>query len=142
MDYNPEKKEIITDREIGELDKFAIEFLQILEKYADYVIISGYVSILLGRTRATEDNIYHDATYGLHMDTSGNNLPIKIDGSAIYLMPKGNVGIGTTNPQDTLNVVLSRVTAASFFDHPDYDFIPLQPWLGRHHLRRLTPCMD
>lgn len=55
MEYNAERREIITDREIGELDRFATEFLQILEKYVDYVVISGYVSILLGRTRATED---------------------------------------------------------------------------------------
>ena len=39
----------------SELDKFAVEFLRILEKYAEYVVISGYVSILLGRTRSTED---------------------------------------------------------------------------------------
>jgi len=55
MEYNAERMEIITDREIGELDRFAIKFLQVLEKYAEYVVISGYVSILLGRTRATED---------------------------------------------------------------------------------------
>ena len=29
--------------------------LLILQKYADYVIVSGYVSILLGRTRGSED---------------------------------------------------------------------------------------
>ena len=55
MEYNAERMEIITDREIGELDRFAIKFLQVLEKYAEYVVISGYVSILLGRSRASED---------------------------------------------------------------------------------------
>ena len=55
MEYHSEKKEIITHRILNELDQFAIEFTQILEKYMEYVIISGYVSILLGRTRATED---------------------------------------------------------------------------------------
>lgn len=49
------EREIKLDRELSELDKFAIELLSILEKYAPYVIISGYVSILLGRTRATDD---------------------------------------------------------------------------------------
>lgn len=39
----------------SELDKFVIRFLRVLEKYTDYVVISGYVSILLGRSRATED---------------------------------------------------------------------------------------
>jgi predicted nucleotidyltransferase len=46
---------IILKRIPSELDKFAVEFLKILEKYSDYVVISGYVSILLGRTRSTED---------------------------------------------------------------------------------------
>ncbi len=46
---------IILKRIPSELDKFAVEFLSILEKYAEYVVISGYVSILLGRTRATDD---------------------------------------------------------------------------------------
>lgn len=46
---------IILDRIPSELDKFAVEFLRMLEKYTDYVVISGYVSILLGRTRSTED---------------------------------------------------------------------------------------
>lgn len=43
------------DRELSELDKFALNFLRILEKYTEYVVISGYVAILLGRTRATDD---------------------------------------------------------------------------------------
>lgn len=49
------KGEIKLERELSELDKFAIDFLSILEKYTDYVVISGYVAILLGRTRATDD---------------------------------------------------------------------------------------
>ena len=49
------EREIKLDRELSELDKFAIKFLSILEKYTDYVVISGYVAILLGRTRATDD---------------------------------------------------------------------------------------
>ena len=55
MIYNKEKKEIISERELNDLDKFALEFTNIIKKYTDYVIVSGYVSILLGRSRATED---------------------------------------------------------------------------------------
>ncbi len=55
MQYNKEKKEIKLDRELSKLDKFALKFTKILEKYVGYVIISGYISILLGRARATED---------------------------------------------------------------------------------------
>jgi len=50
-----DKNTIKLDRELNELDKFVISFIKILEKYTNYVIISGYVSILLGRSRATED---------------------------------------------------------------------------------------
>ncbi len=46
---------IILKRVPSELDVFSVEFLTILQKHVDYVVISGYVSILLGRTRATDD---------------------------------------------------------------------------------------
>ena len=55
MEYNIDKKEIIINRKLNELDKFVIEFVEIVRKYMDYIIISGYISILLGRSRATED---------------------------------------------------------------------------------------
>lgn len=43
------------DRELSELDKFAIAFADAIGKFTKYVIVSGYVSILLGRARASED---------------------------------------------------------------------------------------
>jgi hypothetical protein len=46
---------IFLDREMSELDKFAVSFSSVLEKMTPYVIVSGYVSILLGRSRASED---------------------------------------------------------------------------------------
>jgi hypothetical protein len=52
MEYNSTKKEIKLDRRINELDKFVIDFCSLLDKY---VLVSGYVSILFGRSRATED---------------------------------------------------------------------------------------
>lgn len=56
MEYNEKKREIYSDKVINELDKFVIDFVDILEKLKiDYVIVSGYVSIVLGRSRATED---------------------------------------------------------------------------------------
>jgi len=55
MEYNKDKREIKLDRELSKLDKFVLDFIKVLEKHIDYVIISSYVSILLGRTRATED---------------------------------------------------------------------------------------
>ena len=55
MKYNKVKREIILNRKLSELDEFVLDFLKILEKHVDYVVISGYISILLGRSRATED---------------------------------------------------------------------------------------
>lgn len=43
------------DKILNDLDRFVLKFVKILEKHADYVIVSGYVSILFGRSRSTED---------------------------------------------------------------------------------------
>lgn len=52
MQYFEEKKEILLDKELNNLDKFVLDFVDLLD---DYVIVSGYVSILFGRSRMTED---------------------------------------------------------------------------------------
>ncbi len=46
---------IIIERDLNELDLFAKDFLEVLKKHSDYLVVSGYVSISTGRTRATED---------------------------------------------------------------------------------------
>lgn len=50
-----DKKTIKLDKVMNELDKLVLRFVKILEKHTDYVIVSGYVAILFGRSRATED---------------------------------------------------------------------------------------
>jgi len=55
MKYDDKAKEIVLNRELSNLDKLVLNFVKILEKYTDYIIVSGYVSIILGRARATED---------------------------------------------------------------------------------------
>ncbi|MBU5688714.1 MAG: hypothetical protein KQA41_00585 [Candidatus Aenigmarchaeota archaeon] len=56
MEMIYEKNRIfLKNKKINNLDKFVIKFVKILEKYTRYVIVSGYVSILFGRSRATED---------------------------------------------------------------------------------------
>ena len=47
--------EIELEKVINELDKFVFSFLDILEKETAYVIISGYLPILFGRPRSTDD---------------------------------------------------------------------------------------
>ena len=50
-----DKNTIKLNKIINELDKFVLDFIRIIEKYANYVIISGYISILFGRARSTEN---------------------------------------------------------------------------------------
>ncbi len=52
MEYSTKDKTIFLNRELNELDRFVIDFTSLLERY---VVVSGYVSILFGRSRATED---------------------------------------------------------------------------------------
>ena len=50
-----DEKSIKLDRELNELDLFVLDFVKILESHAKYVLISGYVALLFGRSRTTED---------------------------------------------------------------------------------------
>ena len=50
-----ENKTVIGDKVISKLDKFVLDFIRILEKHVKYVIVSGYVAILFGRNRTSED---------------------------------------------------------------------------------------
>lgn len=52
MEYDKDKREIHFDRKMNNLDKFVFDFVSLLE---DYVLVSGYISIITGRSRATED---------------------------------------------------------------------------------------
>ncbi len=47
--------EIIINRELSELDRFVLDVIGIVERHTRYVIVSGYVTILFGRSRGTED---------------------------------------------------------------------------------------
>jgi len=50
------KGRIVFNRELSELDKLVLKFVKILDNAKiDYVIISGYIAILFGRSRNTED---------------------------------------------------------------------------------------
>jgi len=55
MQFEIKDNKLKIDKTITKLDEFVIDILEQIEKYTDYVIISGYVSIFFGRARATED---------------------------------------------------------------------------------------
>ena len=73
------KKTIRISKVINELDRFVLDFVKILEKHTKYVIVSGYVSILFGRARATEDvdifikDLNRDKFKKLYSDLMHNN---------------------------------------------------------------------
>lgn len=46
---------VLDGRYLSKLDHFVCDVLDILTRYSTYVIVSGYVAILFGRTRSTED---------------------------------------------------------------------------------------
>lgn len=50
-----DEKTIKLDKVLNKLDLLILDFVKILRKHSDYVLVSGYVSILFGRSRATED---------------------------------------------------------------------------------------
>lgn len=49
------RKTIQLDKELNELDRAVINFVRVLSKSTKYIIVSGCVAILFGRSRATED---------------------------------------------------------------------------------------
>ena len=53
--YSVENSTIIINRELTKLDMFVKEFLDVLKRHSDYLIVSGFVSISTGRIRGTED---------------------------------------------------------------------------------------
>ena len=56
MEFEFKKNEIVFNRELSNLDKLVLKFVKVLDSQKiDYVIISGYVAILFGRSRNTED---------------------------------------------------------------------------------------
>ncbi len=54
LKYEPGKIKI-ENKVFTALDEFVSDFMKLLEGYTDYVIVSGYVVILFGRARGTED---------------------------------------------------------------------------------------
>lgn len=47
--------DIKLDRELTRLDRFVLKVTELLEECGNYVVVSGYVAIGLGRVRGTED---------------------------------------------------------------------------------------
>lgn len=103
------KKTIKLDKMPTLLDEFVIDFAKILEKHAKYVIVSDYVSILFGRSRATEDidiiveKMLKNDFYKFYSDLQRNGywcvnienrdevLKMLLDGLAVRFAKKQNI---------------------------------------------------
>ncbi len=56
MEFEFTKNRIVFDKDLNPLDEFVLDFVKILDTLnVRYVLISGYVAILFGRNRASED---------------------------------------------------------------------------------------
>jgi len=51
----PDGTILINGKVVTALDRFVASVTEIIKRYTDYVIVSGYVAILFGRARGTED---------------------------------------------------------------------------------------
>lgn len=97
------------ERELSDLDRFAIRFSEAISRHTQYVIVSGYVSILLGRARASEDiyillpemdskkweEIYDSLVkkgfYCLNAENAEESYALLKDGLAVRFAPVGVV---------------------------------------------------
>ena len=104
-----DKKTIKLDKIPTLLDEFVVNFTKILQKHVKYVIVSGYVSILFGRSRATEDidiiveKMSKNRFYDFYLDLQKNGywcvnienrdeiLRMLLDGFAVRFAKKRNI---------------------------------------------------
>jgi hypothetical protein len=56
MEIDVSDGRIVLNKELNDLDKLVIDFVSVLDKSnVNYVLISGYIAILFGRSRSSED---------------------------------------------------------------------------------------
>lgn len=56
MEFELKGNRLKFDKELSNLDKLVFRFVEVLDRQrVDYVIVSGYIAILFGRSRQTED---------------------------------------------------------------------------------------
>lgn len=105
MELEFKKNRIVFNRELSNLDKLVLRFVKILEKQRiDYVIISGYIAILFGRSRHTED-------VDLFIEEMGFE---KFEKFWIELYKQGFECINSLNPYNAFNGYLNDSLALRF----------------------------
>ena len=91
MEFEFTEKRIKFSRELSDIDKFVMRFVGILnDTEVSYIIISGYIPILFGRSRTTEDvdmfikNITNDKI---------EKLSAKIENSGMWIINRSDQSI-------------------------------------------------
>jgi predicted nucleotidyltransferase len=105
MEFTYSKNKIVFDRELSNLDKLVLRFVKILHKLnIRYVIISGYIAILFGRSRNTEDvDLFIEKIDEKKMKEWWNELE-----------KEGFWGVNVSTPQEALHEYLENNTAIRF----------------------------
>ncbi len=93
------------EKQITLLDRFVLDFIRVLEPITPYVIVSGYVAILFGRSRGTEDvdilipPLERDTFRELHeaLLSAGFEFLNAEDADGLYDMLTGKMGIRIAN---------------------------------------------
>lgn len=104
------KEQIELEKELNSLDKFVIDFTGILNKLTiNYVIVSGYVAILFGRNRTSEDVdlLVEESTFEKFLQL-WNELSAKFE------------CLNTNNPKKAYEEFLLKETAIRFSEKKKY----------------------
>ncbi|MEK6925202.1 MAG: hypothetical protein AABW71_03110 [Nanoarchaeota archaeon] len=132
----------VGDRNI--LDKFALEFCEIMEKYAKYIVVSGFVAISHGRKRTTEDidmiieKISFDKFRSLHEDLFRNGFhcmqSTKMDDVYDYLIHGDSVRYvrqGTLMPPEMeVKFVKDEIDELQIMTRKKLEFTGLDIWFS------------
>jgi succinate dehydrogenase flavin-adding protein (antitoxin of CptAB toxin-antitoxin module) len=92
---------LVGDKYLTLLDQYVLDFIRVLEPKTPYVIVSGYVAILFGRSRGTEDvdilisRLAKDTFGELHTALSGEGYEFlnAEDTDGLYDMLLNRMGI-------------------------------------------------
>lgn len=143
-------------RELSELDLFVCRIIDILLEHSKYVIVSGYIAILFGRTRSTEDidilippcefstfHLLHDEYIlkgyeFLNAEDASGLFSLLISGSGIRLSEKGsfipNIEIkfvkNKSDEYSFLNRIKLMIEEKIFYISPLEIQIAYKLWLG------------
>ena len=111
MEFEFKEDKIVFNRELSILDTITLKFIKVLDKeHIDYVVISGYIAILFGRSRSTED-----------VDLFVEEMPFaKFEKFWNALSKEGFECINVFNPREAYDEFLKNKTSIRFAEKGDW----------------------